>query len=100
MTAQLQELDPDMQRLTFTIDADGAMIDVAFSGRMIAESADALTTIYLTSKHRFAVWDERTASLNDFDTIEDLEDAGVKPAVLAQVAQSVGAPRPVLELDI
>lgn len=100
MTAQLQELDPGMERIELTADADGAFIDVAFSGRMIAESDDALQTIYLTSKHRFAVWDERSAHLSDYDTLEDLEDAGVSVPMLAKVAREVGAPRPVLELDI
>jgi hypothetical protein len=98
--AAAAKLDKGMARVQVYADDLGG--DVAFVGKELAyaDSRGSRLTVYLTAKHRIALYDHDVQRLIQYDTYEDFaEDMVGRPEVTMLVAQQLGV-KHVVELDI
>lgn len=98
--SELAKLDVNMERVEHYIGETG--LTVAFYGVLLA--ADQYLTVYLTKRHRIAVYDESDHTLVDFDTFDDfdIEMYHRDPQLqmfIAEVGQALGHDS-VVELDL
>ena len=92
----------DMERQTVYTEAMG---DLAFIGRLLTTidpPGDGPVAVYLTKRHRIAVYNDSHQTLDDYDTFADLANApfgAFGPLMLSDVASALGVEH-VTELDI
>ena len=96
---ELAKLDKGMQRVVVFDDEMGA--DVAFTGKQLHHSYRPEETVYLTQRHRLAVYSHEAQALHQYDSFEDLAEMyrDGQPEFLAAVAAALGEDH-VVELDI
>jgi post-segregation antitoxin (ccd killing protein) len=99
---ELAKLDKDMERVVVYVDDLGS--EVAFVGKELYHSdRSPEETVYLTRRHRLAVYNADAQALYQFDSFDDLANDSVwreaNPELVAAVAAALGE-KYVVELDI
>lgn len=101
---KLDKADEGMERIELHDESrDG--LTVSFIGRELVSSGQLAGygndfTVYLTSRHRIAIYDEKRQVLHDYDNLDEAEYGGQPPDLLAAAAQELGDFSRVVELDI
>lgn len=98
---ELAKLDKGMERIEVYDGQFDAV--VAFTGTELYSGDRPEETVYLTKRHRIAVYSHEAQALYQYDSFDDLAQLEVyrdgRPEVLAAVAAALGEEH-VIELDI